>query len=73
MSQRKRDYSRLVTLDLSPTEAAMLTGLLEGVKRTRPDLGVPVLDLIDGTIGRVRLQLRQLDWPTAPNQAPYPV
>jgi hypothetical protein len=71
---RKPDYSRLVTLDLSPTEAAHLVGLLEGVKVMRGEtLGVPLLNLIDGTCERVRLQLRQLAWPHGHNQTPFPV
>jgi hypothetical protein len=70
----KADLSRLVTLDLSPIEAAMLIGLLEGVKRLRGDeLGHPVLELIDGTCAHFRLQLQQLNWPRGHNRAPYPV
>lgn len=74
MKRDKPDLSRLVSIDLSPTEAAMLMGLLEGVKRTRgDDLGDPFLVLIDGTCAHMRLQLKHLNWPQGHNRAPYPV
>jgi hypothetical protein len=70
---KKPDYSKLVTLHLSPTEAAIMIGILEGTKQLRgPALGVPMCDFIDGSIGHMRLQLRQLNWPGY-NKTPYPV
>lgn len=72
----KPDLSRLVTLDLSPTEAAILVGILEGVKRARGEqLGIPLVDLIDGTVQHIRLQLRQLHWPQGHKNKimPYPI
>jgi len=74
MKRDKADLSRLVSLDLSPTEAAMMVGILEGAKRSAGErLGAPVLDLVDGTIAHMRLQLKQLNWPSGHNRAPYPV
>lgn len=74
MKRDKPDLSRLVTLDLSPTEAAMLVAILDGVMRARgPELGLPVTELIDGTILHIRTQLRQLHWPQGHKAAPYPV
>jgi hypothetical protein len=64
MKRDKPDLSRLVSLDLSPTEAAMLMG---------DDLGDPFLVLIDGTCAHMRLQLKHLNWPQGHNRAPYPV
>jgi hypothetical protein len=74
MKRDKPDLSRLVTLDLSPTEAVMMMELLEAVKRTcGDDLDVRCLVLIDGSCAHIRLQLRQLSWPQGHNRAPYPV
>lgn len=74
MKRDKPDLSRLVTLDYSPTEAAMLVGILEGVMRARgPELGIPITELIDGTVMHIRTQLRQLHWPQGHKAAPYPV
>lgn len=71
--QQKPDLSRLVMLDLSPIEAVVIVGLLEGVRKLRGDaLGVEMLGVIDGTCARVRLQLKQLHWPVH-NPAPFPV
>ena len=72
--KKKPDLSRLVTLDYSPTEAIILVGLLEGIKRDKGHLfGDPLVDLIDGTCTHIRLQLKQLRWPQERNRAPYPV
>jgi hypothetical protein len=74
MKRDKPDLSRLVSLDLSPSEAVMMMGLLEGVKRTRgDDLGDRFVVLIDGTCAHIRAQLKQLSWPPGHNRAPYPV
>ena len=74
MRRDKADLSRLVTLDYSPTEAAMLVAVLEGVMKARgPELGIPLIDLIDGTVQHIRLQLKQLHWPQGHKAAPYPV
>jgi hypothetical protein len=74
MKRNKPDLSLLVSLDMSPTEGAMMIGLLEGVKRTRgDDLGDQIMDLIDGTCAHIRLQLKHLNWPQGHNGAPYPV
>lgn len=67
------DLSRLVMLDLSPSEAVILIGLLEGVGLLRGQaLGVESLDVIQGVCARIRLQLKQLHWPVH-NPAPFPV
>lgn len=67
------DLSRLVMLDWTPTEAAILMGLLEGLRNLRGEaLGADSLSVIDDTNARIRLQLKQLHWP-AHNPAPFPV
>lgn len=67
------DLSRLVMLDLSPSEAVILVGLLEGVLKLRGNaLGPEAIGVIDGICARVRLQLKQLHWPVY-NPAPFPV
>lgn len=73
MPRAKPYLSRLVMLDLSPSEAVILVGLLEGVGLLRGQvLGVESLDVIQGVCARVRLQLKQLHWPVN-NPAPLPV
>jgi len=71
---RKPDLSRLVSLDLSPSEAAVLVGLLEGLLVLRGKvLGAQELALVNGAVGHLRLQLHQLAWPEGQNRAPFPV
>ena len=71
---RKPDLSRLVSLDLSPSEAAVLVGLLEGLLVLRGKvLGAQELALVNGAVGHLRLQLHQLAWPEERNRAPFPV
>ena len=66
MPRPKKDYSRLVAIDLSPTEAAILAGCLRQFKRQgRVKLGSPVYDLIEGMIDNIQRQLGYLDWPSA--------
>ena len=73
MPRQKPDLSRLVLLDYTPTEAAMLMGLLEGLRNLRGEaLGTDSLSVIDDTNARIRLQLKQLHWPVH-NPAPFPV
>ena len=79
--RKKPDLSRLVMLDLSPTEAANLAGMLAYIsKKVRADKGpADLLALLEGTIARINLQLDQLHWPKAcvppgeRRKAPYPV
>lgn len=73
MPRAKPDLSRLVMLDWTPTEAAILLGLLEGLRNLRGEaLGREALVVIDDATGRIRLQLKQLHWPVH-NPAPFPV
>lgn len=73
MPRQKPDLSRLVMLDWTPTEAAILMGLLEGLRNLRGEaLGADSLSVIDDTSARIRLQLKQLHWPVH-NPAPFPV
>lgn len=70
----KGDKSRLVTLDMSPTEAAILVGLLEGVKLLRGEvLDPPTTRFLDGACAHVRLQLTRMAWPPDQGLAPFPV
>ena len=72
--KRGQDFSRMVSLDLSPSEAAMLVGLLEGLLVVRGAvLGAQELALVNGAVGHLRLQLHQLAWPEERNRAPFPV
>lgn len=60
-------------LDWTPTEAAILMGLLEGLRDLRGEaLGADSLSVIDDTNARIRLQLKHLHWPVH-NRAPFPV
>lgn len=74
MPGKKADLSRLVMLTYTPTEAALLQGALE-VMRNRMIAASPaeVLDVLDHSIHRINLQLRQLKWPPQHNKAPFPV
>ena len=64
MATKRKDYSRLVTIDLSPTEAAIIAGCLATFKRRgRVRLGGPVYDLVEGLIDIIQRQLQDLDWP----------
>ena len=72
--KRGQDFSRMVSLDLSPSEAAVLVGLLEGLLLLRGKvLGAQELALVNGAVGHLRLQLHQLAWPEERNRAPFPV
>jgi len=72
--RRGQDFSRMVSLDLSPSEAAVLVGLLEGLLVLRGAvLGAQELALANGAVGHLRLQLHQLAWPEERNRAPFPV
>ena len=72
--KRGQDFSRMVSLDLSPSEAAVLVGLLEGLLVLRGKvLGAQELALVNGAVGHLRLQLHQLAWPEERNRAPFPV
>ena len=71
---KRQDFSRMVSLDLSPSEAAVLVGLLEGLLVLRGAvLGAQELALVNGAVGHLRLQLHQLAWPEERNRAPFPV
>ena len=74
---KKPDLSRLVGMTFSPTEAAVLIGVLEAfLKKSDGGKGLhsAELTLIQGTIERLGFQLRNLNWPLhKENQAPYPV
>ena len=64
-TSRRSDYSRLIMFDLSPTEAAILAGVLSDAKRKgRVKLGGPVYDLIEGAIDQIQRQLKQIGWPS---------
>ena len=64
----------MVSLDLSPSEAAVLVGLLEGLLVLRGKvLGAQELALVNGAVGHLRLQLHRLAWPEERNREPFPV
>ena len=73
MPRPKKDYSRLVAIDLSPTDAAIIAGCLRQFKRQgRVKLGSPVYDLIEGMIDNIQRQLGYLDWPQEKGGAEAP-
>ena len=73
MLRANSDLSRLVMLDMSPIEAVILLGLLQGIRNLRGEaLGAEILSVIDDTNARIRLQLKQLHW-LFRNPAPFPV
>lgn len=53
----KRDYSRLVAIDLSPTEAAILFGYLRTALKLIPE------ETVEGVAKKLFKQLHGLDWP----------
>jgi len=70
----KPDFSRLVMLDLTPTEAATLAVWLDSKlffmdERQEADMR----SIVTGMLARINLQLDQLHWPRERRQAPYPV
>lgn len=73
---KKPDLSRLVVLQLTPTEAALLRGLFESVgPRIEPSPeGLALVAVIAEQSARIELQLRALLWPLdAGKRAPYPL
>jgi hypothetical protein len=75
-AQRKKpDLSRLVMLNLTPSEAANLAGVLAYIgKKVRVDKGpADLLALLEGVTARINLQLDQLHLPAERRRAPYPV
>ena len=70
----KPDLSRLVMLTLSPTEAAVMAGVLTVFIRKSEGLHSAELELLEGTIDRIARQLKALHWPLdKAKQAPYPL
>ena len=73
---KKPDLSRLVTLHLSPSEAATVAGVLEAVLRLDEIMQVDDRPVIEGAVKHLMKQLQQLEWPqtcTEPKKAPYSV
>ena len=74
--KRRADYSRLVSLDLSPSEAVVIGGLFVAVLDKLDDLQLPegplYRQVIEGALQHIRSELALLNWPTR-NKAPYPV
>lgn len=70
---RKPDLSRLVSLDLSPSEAVQLAALLTEVMRFLGPRTTPAeRELLAGVRGHIETQLNLLQWP-AQTRAPFPV
>lgn len=70
----KPDLSKLVMLTLSPTEAAVMAGVLTVFIRKSEGLHSAELELLEGTIDRIARQLKALRWPLdGATKAPYPV
>lgn len=72
MPARKPDLSRLVMLTMTPTEAAILQGLLLKLQSQIADMPEACETVLHGTLSSLDLQLRHLKWPER-NKAPYPV
>lgn len=70
----KADLSKLVMMTWSPTEAAVIAGVLTVFIRKSEGLHSAELELLEGTIDRIARQLKALHWPLdQPNRAPYPL
>jgi hypothetical protein len=70
----KPDFSRMVVLTLSPSEAAVLTGVLAVVLK-RLEEPPEINEVISGTLQHLSHQLKVLRWPAPPaeKRAPYPL
>jgi hypothetical protein len=74
---KKADFSRMVSIDLAPSEAADLAAVCEAMLKI--DLAKRCLTLqqrltLEGAIGHLTLQLKILQWPANPAaKAPIPV
>jgi len=72
--RRKPDFSRMVSVTWSPSEAAVLAGVLIAFRQRSEGLDPSEGRLIDHTVKRIMLQLQTLRWPvTQAKRAPYPV
>lgn len=68
------DLSKLVMMTWSPTEAAVIAGVLTVFIRKSDGLHSAELQLLDGTIDRITRQLKTLHWPLdQAKRAPYPL
>lgn len=74
MPAKKHDLSALVSLTLSPSEAAIVAGALAVLCQRPENLTPSAKSVLEGTLGRIDLQLRHLQWPEQlRRQPPFPV
>lgn len=70
----KADLSRLVMVTWSPSEAAVLVGVLEVFRRSAEGLEAAERRVVEHTMQRIMLQLKTLHWPLdQAKRAPYPL
>jgi len=71
---KRVDLSRLVSLDLSPSEARDLAVALQTFQTLAVHFEAQRSPVLDGVIERIHLQLEELLWPQASRRkAPFPV
>ena len=66
MPAPRKDYSRLVAIDLSPTEAAVLFGFIKAALNLLPDSDgdmASIKSTVEGISSMLFKQLQGLDWP----------
>jgi len=72
--KRRADLSRLVLLELAPSEAKDIAVALQTFQGLAAHFGEKRDPGLDETIERIHLQLEDLLWPNAERRkAPYPV
>lgn len=67
----KRDLSRLVMLDMTPSEALVVAAAIEMMRRRTFNQGE--LQVLDGALLHIKMQLKTLAWPNPERKAPYPL
>lgn len=78
MPKKKPDLSRLVMLTMTPSEAAVLQGLLQALQgllqalQSRAEVPQAYARIAAECIDSIDLQLRHLQWPER-NKAPFPL
>lgn len=72
MKTKKRDLSRLIMLDMSPSESLVVAAALEMMRRRTFDQFEQ--HVLEGALLQIKLQLKTLAWPVNPERkAPFPL
>jgi hypothetical protein len=74
MAKRNADLSKMVTFDLSPSEAHDIAMALKTFQAMAERLGAGHSPLVEEVVKRIEFQLKDLLWPEAERRkAPFPV